>query len=255
MVYRDTHSVITPHLPEETGGLGLYRKVAVHYKITLVACIFFVATLYPQHAPAVEKCNSMLSPSELNAHGTRLKQLLKGKAYAALEDEFQNRQLQVVNGKLSDQLLRADIDVAFDADPAQEPLLSEWVHSYPRSFFARIARAEHYISTGYQKRGSEFASKTTEEQFLAMRQLFEKANDDLEYALNLSKTSALVYVYKISITGAGGDHAAMANLIQDAQSRFPKSLAIRLMAANYLNPKWGGSPSFDAVKAVMDKKT
>jgi tetratricopeptide (TPR) repeat protein len=207
----------------------------------ILAACFLVGAALPRFALAAEKCDLLIPSDQFQARGARFKKLLKEKMYAALEDEMQSRQLRIENGGYSDELLRLDIHAAFDSDPAIEPLLGEWIRTYPKSFVARMARARHFVSSGYDKRGSAFANKTSQEQLTAMRLQFEKAAVDLGEALKLSKTPTLVYAERIFVARAIGGEGVVAYLVEDGNRQFPQSLAIKVAAAFALNPKWGGS--------------
>lgn len=214
---------------------------AFNKALLLLASSLLIGMALPQVALATEKCDLLITADQLKARGARFKKLLTDKMYAALEDELQSRQLRIENGSYSDELLRLDVHAAFDSDPAIEPLLGEWIRTYPKSFVARMARARHYVASGYDKRGSAFADKTSQEQHTAMRQQFEKASADLGDALQLSKTPTLVYAERFFIARAIGGEGVVAYLVEDGYRRFPQSLAIKVAAAFSLNPKWGGS--------------
>jgi TPR repeat protein len=182
-----------------------------------------------------------MTNAKYKERGSHLKGLLKEKHYAALEDELQSRQLQIQRGEVSDELLRLDFESAFDSDPAIEPLLTEWISSYPHSYVARTARAFHYVAAAYSKRGTEFVSATSEEQFNAMEQQFKKASLDLNKALLLSEKPTLAYAEQISLARASCNYGTVAQVLRAANKKCPKSLAIKVAGAFALNPKWGGS--------------
>jgi len=225
-------------LPSISGNDYLGRHV-----IAAVISIFIVVagTVAPNLAVAAQKCEFVLTNAQMDERRTHLKGLLKEKRYAALEDEFEAKQLKVQRGVLSDEMLRLDFEAAFDNDMAIEPLLSEWVNLYPRSYSARIARAYHYVSSGYAKRGDRFASETSREQFEAMERQFEKARADLDQALHLNEKSTLAHAKQLGLARSTGAYGGVDKVLDEANKKFGKSLAIKVAAVVSLNPKWGGS--------------
>lgn len=200
---------------------------------------FIIVIFHTDSAPAASQC-FIWTEDISEKRGARLKGLLTEKSFAALEDELQARQLKIESGVESDEPLRMDYEAAFQSDANIEPLLTEWIRLYPRSYPARLARARHYVASGYAKRGAKFSSETSEEQRAAMRQEFQKAVVDLNDALQLTKQPTLAYTQLIMVGRASAENN-VANLVKYANDNFPKSLATKVAASFALSPKWGGS--------------
>jgi len=94
----------------------------------------------PQGTPAVPKCDDfLLIERQYEARGDHFRSLLNAHRYAALQDELGARQARIEAGQESDETLRLDLTASFNRDPAQEPLLSEWIRAYPNSYVAHLA--------------------------------------------------------------------------------------------------------------------
>jgi tetratricopeptide (TPR) repeat protein len=221
--------------PFVSSSIRYSRQQAVS---AFAAIIIAGAVLSPPEVEATEKCAPLASSKDRVSH---LQSLINDKAYSALEDELGARLLRIDNGTESDVTLWNDMIATFTGSPAMEPLLTGWVAAYPKSYLARMARARHFYALGFQKRGSAFADKTTEEQFNAMRQEFIKSTADLQAAVALNNKPTLAYAQSIAVAASISEHELVAKLIQEAETKFPKSLAIRSVAAAYSHPKWGGS--------------
>ena len=219
-------------------------KIVLLRRVTL-ACfeliVLFCSVVYAQNAIAEDRCDLLLSDSQLKENGSHIKELLKQKKYAALEDEFKTKQDMVERGEYSDELLRLDFDAAFDSDPEIEPLVSEWAREYPASYAALVARAFYYVSSGYAKRGHEFVNETSREQLAAMERQFGLAAADLKTAISMTKKPTVAYAETIFLARASSSHGSARSFFRRANRRFPKSLAIKVTAAYAFNPKWGGS--------------
>jgi len=212
----------------------LFRSAMLSFVLVHVAL--------PEAAIGAPKCDSLLTKAQVKERGARLKGLLAKKLYAALDDELQTRQSKIERGEDSDELLRLDFDAAFDSDPAMEPLLSEWVSLRRRSYPAHVARAYHYVNSGYAKRGSGFSDNTSEEQFDAMKQQFGKARADLNEAARLSEKPTIANAKEFFVARSRAYDAGTASeILAEANKKFPTSLAIKVAATSALNPKWGGS--------------
>lgn len=204
--------------------------------ISLILCTLLAAAI-PVFAYADQVCDMIFTSSETRERSGHYKELLTKKLYAALEDELQARHLKSQRGEESDERIRVDFQSTFDKDPQLEPLLSEWIRLYPRSYSARLARAFYYIASGYSKRGREFSAKTSSEQFQAMTTQLNNARLDLDAAIPLSENPSLAYAKKIDLARFEGKGATISDILRT----YPRSLAVKVTAVSALNPKWGGS--------------
>jgi len=224
-----------------------------HLRSAWIAIMLSGAPIFPLHAHAMENCDSILYSEERAYH---IRDLLADKKYDALETEMANRLSRIEKGIDNDESLRSDLTFAFYGDVAFEPLLTDWIYAYPKSYAARIARASYFYSVGTKKRGGKVADKTSEEQFREMRQEFRKAREDIQEATGLSKTPTLAYAQSFIIDRNEAGHAAVLREIRDAQAKFPKSLALRIAATYAIGPKWGGSVDEfeESLKAARDAR-
>lgn len=122
-----------------------------------------------------------------------------------------------------------------------EARLDEWVEHSPSSYAARLARAEYQYAAGRSARGTDWSSKTTDEQFRQMGARFAAARKDLDSALKMNPNLVGAYCLRIDIANASGEAAAEDAAIADALARFPHSYMVYDHTLAAKRPRWGGS--------------
>lgn len=159
--------------------------------------------------------------------------------------------------ELSDQL--AAIEQSFAQNPREEyrltgaywalakmredyrPLLDTWVDARPGDPAPYLARASYLYELGRDKRGTAWASKTSKENFAAMRVYFQDALVDLRRAVEINPRLLQAHLLRIAIENIDGDEEREDLLFNQAREFFPDSSQLykRMMWAKL--PRWGGS--------------
>lgn len=138
---------------------------------------------------------------------------------------------------------------AFDSgDPALTPLLDAWVAATPDAWTARLARATHFVTVAWRRRGAKVGRETTEEQHAQMQDFLRKAVEDAKVVLKQNPKVGAAYRLLISAAMGIGDNRACIELAAQGIAVSPASLRIRTRLAACLLPRWGGS--YDALAAL-----
>ncbi len=143
------------------------------------------------------------------------------------------------------ELLALDAFEAFrSADPALTPLLDEWLKAAPDSYVPLVARAHHWSALASARRGYQWASETTAEQWEGMHDADEVVVADLKRSLELHPTAA---AYRALIGLKMRDSAAVRLHLDQALALCPTSLQLHAKIMGLMTPRWGGS--YEAMRA------
>ena len=182
--------------------------------------------------------------SRLNAPVVeRLRKLIQGKQFAALEDELGDRLRRYETGQYSDLALWQLLDETMSSnDVSFSPILDQWAAENPRQFMAHLAKAIHHIKIAHAKRGNKFADKTSVEQMDAMMDEFAKSMSSLKAALEIQPNSSLARAAVIMISRATSGRKVSLQWLVEAEKVDPRNQAARWAAISALDPRWGGVP-------------
>ncbi len=164
---------------------------------------------------------------------------LQSRNYAELEQQFSRHLDSYAAGRISENELASKFAI-FSRSYSLESRFDEWVSAYPKSYAARLARAMYGVSDAWRKRGSEFASQTTDRQLRGFVEQLKKAATDLQVSIELYSRPVESYRHLIRISmglGLGAGRSFLdAALKLDGEAYYP-----RFDYLNSITPKWGGS--------------
>jgi tetratricopeptide (TPR) repeat protein len=124
-------------------------------------------------------------------------------------------------------------------DPELGPLLDAWVAARPDSWTGYAARGAYAENLGWARRGTNWASETSEEQFRGMREAHLEAVADLGAALTLRP--GLVAAYRLLIRISKDGVGEPWRLLEQALALCPLCYDVRATYLNATTPRWGGS--------------
>jgi tetratricopeptide (TPR) repeat protein len=101
----------------------------------------------------------------------------------------------------------------------------------------------------WARRGHEFASKTAEEDFTAMREAARKAVADLDRSLELRPKLVAAMCEEISVGMATADLERLSEMKDRALKVCPGCLKVRIAYMGTLTPRWGGT--YEAMRAFV----
>lgn len=172
-----------------------------------------------------------------------LRELLRSKNFAALEDQLGDRISRYEKSQYSDLAIQLLIEEMLETNDASfEPLLAQWVRERPNQFVARLVKANYHVKVGYAKRGKAFISGTSSEQVTAMAAEFQKATPDLQAAMKMRPNSALPFAALIQISRATSGRKMTLGWLRQAETADPSNQAARWVAIKALDQRWGGHP-------------
>lgn len=174
------------------------------------------------------------------ADKVRILDLLRARKYAELNALLEGYQKDFERDFLTEYTVFDAFESFSTQGPQIEPFLDEWVAQMPGSFPPYLARGCHYNARGWETRGSEWASETSEEQFSGMEDYFGKAQKDFDAALKLNPNLLSAYVFSVDISNASG-HGSPEQWFREGEKHMPYSLMLRVSFMGTLAPRWGGS--------------
>jgi TPR repeat protein len=180
----------------------------------------------------------------------KLQALLSAGNFAELDRELSAYQDAYRSGVIGDDEAARAFTALVTTDAELKDAYDKWVAQMPRSYVARIARGYFLSRLGYQARGTQYASKTSQAQFKEMRELFKIATEDLEASLRLDAKPVLGYGTMISISQAAGGGTPAARLLDHAIAIDPRVYTARASYLASLRPEWGGS--VERMQAALD---
>ncbi|WP_158628858.1 DUF4034 domain-containing protein [Dyella choica] len=171
-----------------------------------------------------------------------VRQLIQAGRTAELDRRF----AEIMHAQLTQPGAQSALDRTFNIDfavssPVTRALVDAWKRQSPQSPFALAASGLSYVAMAQSARGSEFADKTSQDQFESMGRLLEQARTDLDAAAKLDPHvtpayAGMLYVAMLGSDGAYAMHAAKQGLAID-----PANFPIYARLARMSQPKWGGN--------------
>lgn len=167
--------------------------------------------------------------------------LLKARKFADLNRMIDALQLEFEKDYHAEQRFGQIAGVFQVSYPELEPLYAEWVRQYPDVYVSHLARGYYYTGRGKLARGSDFADKTSPEQFKAMDANFAKAIVELRRCLQLRPKAIMAYHELLDIDRLGSADVPSEQLLQQALHVCPACYILRRIYQEKLEPRWGGS--------------
>ena len=180
----------------------------------------------------------------------KLQALLAAGNFAQLERELAAYQDAYRRGVIGDDEAAKAFTALVTGEADLKPLYDKWVADLPRSYVARVARGYYLTRLGYQARGPNYASKTSQMQFDEMRAHFKVAMADLEASLQLDAKPVLGFGTMIWISQSAGGGTPAARLLEQAIAIDPRVYTARASYLASLRPQWGGS--LERMQAALD---
>jgi TPR repeat protein len=170
--------------------------------------------------------------------------MLSTKAYKELDNRLNGYLDLYARNNMTAEELALKFDM-FSKMPGLEPRFNEWVKEFPESYSARLARGIYRVTDAWEKRGNQFASSTTDNQFKGFREILKEAQSDLKLSLGLYARPVDSYRYLVRVSkglGLGNERSMLdAGLGLDS-----KACEIRFEYFDAITPKWGGNKALMA---------
>lgn len=212
----------------------------------------FAASLVLSSGSATAKepggCELVYSGTATMEGSNRTKYLKIGD-YQKLDASLEKQWVEHKKGRRSDLMITRDLYELVQLSGRDLSLFQEWAEKNPNSFFAILAYANYLTEEANTARGFESASRTSQRQLAAMRDIQKRATRHLDVARKIRPDAALPYTSLIVMAATQEGSAAVAPLLQTANKLDHKNLSARVAAMSYLEPRWGGS--FDLVEGVI----
>ncbi len=177
--------------------------------------------------------------------------LLRADKFQQLDDYYFAVQRRFDAGKISGDDLRNEFRSFYPTDRDLEAKLDGWVHAFPKSYVARLARAIYYKRMGFEERGGEYISKTSPERIRNMDSALGKSIRDFGASLALESKPFLSYFYMLDISDQYAGVPYTRQLYEKAVALSPTSFGLHLKFMKALEAKWGGS--LQEMRAFMEE--
>ncbi|HEY0664902.1 MAG TPA: DUF4034 domain-containing protein, partial [Gallionella sp.] len=169
------------------------RKSSYRYVFILIVALAFFSAL-PNQAYAESR---NLTDDEIFHRQSYL--MLTTKRYKELDLAYKRYLDLYARNEITAEELSLKFDT-FTKTLSLDPRFDEWVKAYPKSYSARLARGIFRITTAWEKRGTKFASATTDEQFRGFFDSLKGAQSDLFLSLKLYERPVESYRHLIRIS-------------------------------------------------------
>ncbi|MCB1955634.1 MAG: DUF4034 domain-containing protein [Rhodocyclaceae bacterium] len=194
-----------------------------------------VARAQPTRQPAA-------SPAEAAPHVVaELRHLLTRRDFAGLEARMAALEADFARDYGAEDRLFKTLDAFDQWGDAQKGPLDAWVAASPDHYQPYLARAAYWVEQGWDTRGRNWATKTSDAQIAGMKRCFARASQDLETAARLNPRSILPHYLRIRIAVAVADLPETSASLRRALAISPASYRVRNAYLNGLKPRWHGS--------------
>ena len=175
---------------------------------------------------------------------------LEQKRFAEVDKHFNALIADTAAGKMTDHELHRWFEVFYKYNPGREPLHDDWIRQFPNSAAAYLAAAYYYEARGWNARGGEYASQTSDAQFQAMGLEFRKAFENLGHAENLMARPSLAAAKRMWMMSSSREQRRKAaDIYRSAMKAYPEAVQVRVVWVYMSHPKWGGS--IDQLKEIV----
>ncbi len=195
----------------------------------LVSCLLLVMSRAAIAAPCFAQ--AMGQDSSWN--------LLNRAQYTALDARLSAAQASYRAGAINDAQLNDAFMTLCDSDARLRANYDAWIAALPRSYVARLARANYLRWQGWDARGDDYANNTSDQQFAAKDRFFAEARKDYEDSLQLESKPILSYAGFVNVGRQGS--ASRHDVVEDALKVDPKAFVVRRTYMVLLETRWHGS--------------
>lgn len=207
----------------------------VKSQVTLIATVVTLLLIQPYRAIASYSAGITEDPYyDQNSYHK-----LTEDNYSALEIKYNNYLTLYAKDRISAEELAVKFS-SFRKMPGIDSKFDKWVKSFPQSYAALLARGIHRVSTAWDRRGTKFATDTTDAQFQAFKELLKEAEADLNNSLKLNAKPITSYQYLIKVAKGlnNGQERSLLNaaLKIDVTAYYP-----RYEYLESITTKWGGN--------------
>ena len=203
------------------------------FSALLIGSVWLAANAAPQDPP---------SPDIFE-----LRELLTNREYQQLHQKLDVYEHHYENGSGSE----ISVEIAYSAfaggDPAYVSHLDEWTKTFPDHYSAHMARAVYWKSLGWIRRGEEYSSATSKEQFAGMREAHKLALAEASQVLKMKPAMTLAYSSLVSLASSRNAREAYERGLEVN----PTSYLLRKAMLSNLAPRWGGS--YEAIEKLLEE--
>jgi tetratricopeptide (TPR) repeat protein len=172
----------------------------------------------------------------------RLLSLLHHRRFAELTQHLEWFQGEFENDYRKEYWPAGALEAFGTPDPAVTTLIDDWIQVSPTSFAPWAARAEHWQSIAWARRGTRFFNKTSNSQVRGMAEASARVIDNFKKAIELRPRLIAAHAGLIRLAKADSALGRMGHdALQQGLKLCPDCFLIRVAQMVSLYPRWGGS--------------
>lgn len=173
-----------------------------------------------------------------------IKPMIDRKDWKALHDRYIGYLERHYTGSDPEELLyRSFPKSSWESNEEADRYTRKWVSARPDDPFANTARGSVLVSAAWRARGNGYYKEIPEASRRKMYKLALQATVHLRKAISVEPRLLPAYYQLIDAYMLGGKPEWIATAAQAAIRQSPDTYYIRELAAEYVQRKWGGSPS------------
>ena len=243
----DKEEAFDDNLANDPLAFILQKKVAIPLALIIVFFLYhFLGPLKATTLGTTEIANRQLIDVKRALDLPRqsvddIKQALKYKNYAQLDAELSRVDKNTRDDIVWEQVFQHILDNFSLENGFRTQQFDDWVDA-TGSAYAYLARGFFTLNKGWQARGNNWSSKTSDAQFDSFQELLEWAADDFETVKAIDPNILPLYAGLISAS-YGYKALDTHNIYIQAIAVNPAGYQYHKSYSNYLKPKWFGSKS------------
>jgi len=224
-------------------ALGYYAiEVFKPLMTDMVSSFSSNSTEYSASVPPPETTYNPDNYPQLSATEIReLRSLFDNQLFEQLNERFDAFQAAAEEDPRNEKLLLRACDTFALADNELRPNFDLWITLFPEHYAPYLARAEHTLALALERRGTAYASETSEEQFAQMHDYLRETEADLDAARQINPRLVPAYVNAITIHNLEGNESLEQEVFDTGRVYAPASFALYDSMLWAHKPRWGGS--------------
>lgn len=191
------------------------------YSLLLSCAVALVVSVGGAAAKEPAGCDLVYSGTATMEGANRAKYLKIGE-YQKLDASLEKQWTEHKKGRRSDLMITRDLYELVQMSGRDLSLFQEWAEKNPNSFFANLAYGSYLTEEANTARGFESASRTSQRQMAAMRDIQQRATRHLDAARKIRPDAALPYTSLIVMAATREGSAGVTPLLQAANKVDPR---------------------------------
>ena len=225
-----------------------YKNKAAYLPLLICLSSSVIFTSVTPQVTIEQVANAMVTENDYQDPEVNYYDLLKNGEYSELDEHFKDVEKNFSTNAIGEYQYIDEYMIFKDAMESDLIYFDEWLKKTSNKKVVLISRGLLYENLGWEARGREFSSTTSDEQFSEMRKYFSKGVKDHYAVLDISSKSLLSYASLLTMASTYDFDEDKEVLFKLGITEFPSSFYLANKYMHKLQPKWGGS--FRQIRSV-----